>query len=108
MPPAKILEKITPPVTQNGVNAFIKAIDGIAPDMPLSFPTLFRDSEFAYLDWINIPMKDVLHTEQEYEYIAPIPGEAPIQMRSVLLTDREKAGLRFVAVSTEILSEGRL
>jgi len=79
-----------------------------SPLFPHTFPTIFRKSEFGWLDDMKINMRNLLHTEQEYEYLTPFQvGDLPI-VRTRVENVRERGGMRFVTLVSEVTCSGEL
>ena len=79
--------------------------DGVFPP---TFPTIFRKGEFAWLDQQEMKLKNLLHTEQEYEYLRPLePGKTP-KVVTRLKTKRARRGLIFFTLESEISIDGEV
>lgn len=73
-----------------------------------SFGTTFRTGEFEFLDKLKVDLKNLLHTEQEYEYIAPFEiGDIP-ESETSLVNSRERRSMAFVTLGTEVKVKGVL
>ncbi len=97
------------PVTLNQIENFAAAT--MAEHyfgLPLTFPTIFRAAEFKWLDRLKFDMRELLHTDQEYEYIAPLKeGDVPTIYTKI--TDfRERRGMTFVQLESEVRCEEKL
>ena len=97
------------PVTRTHISAFAEATRSEHfGDMPLTFPTVLRATEFQWLDRLKIDMRELLHTDQEYEYLAPLKdGDVPTVQTKI--TDfRERRGMTFVELESEVRCNDRL
>ncbi len=75
---------------------------------PPTFPTIYRWGEFEWLKRLGLDLRNLLHTEQEYEYLAPlVVGERP-RITTVLKQQRVKAGMTFLVLESGIECGGRL
>jgi hypothetical protein len=76
-------------------------------DDPPTFATIYRWGEFEWLKRLGVDLRTLLHTEQEYEYLAPlVVGERPRVSTSIRNT-RSKAGMTFITLETVITSGGK-
>lgn len=76
--------------------------------MPLTMPTLYRHAEFEWVSKLGLDMTYLLHTEQEYEYLYPLSEDAEVVFRTHVKSFRNRVGMAFVTLETEILTDGRL
>jgi hypothetical protein len=53
-------------------------------------------------------MMDVLHTEQVYEYYEPLPLDTPLEIVTRVESERERRGMRFISLHTDIRAKGKL
>lgn len=78
-------------------------------DLPTFF-TCWRAGEFELLDRMGIQLKQVLHGEQEYEFLAPIATGATVEFRTRLKDCMEKQGrgyaLHFLVFETDFRQSG--
>jgi hypothetical protein len=75
--------------------------------MPPTFPTIYRWGEFEWLKRLGVDLRNLLHTDQEYEYLAPlVAGEKP-KITTTLKSQRAKAGMTFLNLETVIECAGR-
>ena len=90
-------------LTAHHLSQFIQATrTQSANDFPLSFATLFRKAEFMWLERMNVDLRNLLHTDQEYEYFSPFQvGDIPL-ITTKLVQSRERKGMVFVTLATEI------
>ena len=92
-------------LTPERITAFRKSIT-LEHDwgVPATLATLFRESEFRWLDRMGVDLRHLLHTEQQYEYVSPlVPGEK-IAGETTLKRKRERKGLLLVTLETRIRS----
>jgi hypothetical protein len=99
----EVIEVKNGPLTQEGIAAFLRATRSeCVTGMPPTFPTVYRQSEFAWLHKLNIDMRNLLHTDQEYEYLVPLrQGDMPV-VQSKIVDARERSGLLFIVLETII------
>lgn len=75
---------------------------------PLTFPTVLRAAEFKWLDRLKFDMRELLHTDQEYQYVSPLrEGDVPMVITKVA-DFRERRGITFVVLESEIRCDDRL
>lgn len=82
-------------IDPESVMALSKVLNGESkpqPRVPLIYLTRFRKSEFEILEQMGIPLKDVLHGEQVYEYQRPLEVGQTIHIHSKLKNVIEKKG----------------
>src|ERR1700722_14156132 len=71
--------------------------------VPATLSTIFRDSEFAWVKRMGIEMRELVHTEQEYEYFSPFEtGESAVAVTTVKRR-RERSGLLLITLETRIV-----
>lgn len=74
---------------------------------PLTLPTIFRKPEFAWLDRLQIDLHELLHTEQEYEFVRTLrEGDSP-ELATRMADYRSRRGLLFVTLETDVTSFGQ-
>ncbi len=74
--------------------------------MPPTLATIYRASEFEWLARLNIDMRQLLHTDQEYEYLVPLEvGDAPVVTTRVK-DYRERRGMQFYVLESDIVCNG--
>jgi hypothetical protein len=97
------------PITSDHIREFAEATRSTQfQNTPLTFPTIFRTTEFRWLDRLRIDMHQLLHTEQEYEYFVPLrEGDEPV-IATRISDYRERRGLLFVTLETEVHCGGTL
>jgi acyl-CoA thioesterase FadM len=75
---------------------------------PLTFATIFRAAEFMWLDRLKFDMRELLHTDQEYEYIGSLK-EGDVPTIYTRITDfRERRGMTFVILESEVRCDEKL
>lgn len=74
--------------------------------LPPTFATIYRFGEFEWLRRAGVDLRNLLHTEQEYEYLAPLPLGAPARVTTVLSKRRTRAGMTFVTLQSTIRFHG--
>ena len=96
-------------LTSEHVAAFRKAtITQHFGMIPPTFATYFRWPEFEWLKRLNVDFKQLLHTDQEYEYISPLRyGDIP-EMATSLAGIKERRGLKFIRLETNVFVNGDL
>jgi len=83
--------------------AFEKAtLSEYAEGRPPTLPTIYRWTEFRWLERMKIDMSKLLHTDQEYLYSDDWDPTKQHQISTEILSDRERRGLRFVSVKTQV------
>src|SRR5574337_183893 len=86
-------------------------LDFVEPGAPVppTFTTVFTfwggSSLQAMLDQIGIKIWNVLHGEQEYEYLKPIYVGDTIAGQSVISNVYTRAGMNFVEISTDFKNQ---
>jgi N-terminal half of MaoC dehydratase len=75
-----VIEIREKPISREDLEAFTKAtLTEHSRAIPLTFPTTFRRPEFQWLDRLKVDMHQLLHTDQEYEYLKPLEvGDTPV------------------------------
>jgi hypothetical protein len=75
-------------------------------EAPPTFMTVFRQAEFELLDQMGIPLRSVLHADQEFRYSEPIRPGDEIEYQAVVSRAFEKTGssgaMRFLVFDTEV------
>lgn len=67
-----------------------------------TYPTTFRKGEFEFLDRLRVNLRNLLHTEQDYEYFSTFQlGDVP-EVETRLTSTKERRGMVFVSLSTEV------
>ncbi len=76
--------------------------------MPPTFATIYRWGEFEWLKKLGVDLRNLLHTEQEFEYLAPlVPGERP-KISTQLKSQRARAGMTFLVLESSIECAGKV
>ncbi len=72
---------------------------------PPTFLTVFRKAEFELFNRLGFDLSQVLHTEQEYQYTAPLMGRDQVEFTTVLTHVLEKLSvnhsMQFLTFETE-------
>lgn len=109
MPAPRINEAIElrlPRVTEQQISAFRHATRAGSPAVPPTLLTMFREPEFRWLEETKVDLRGLLHTDQEYVYLAPIEvGDEPVATAK-LVRFRERHGTTFITVETSIVCAG--
>ena len=89
------------------VEAFARAIGTMVEDEVCpTWITVCREGEFELLKKLGVPLAQVLHGEQEYQYLRPIKKADPMTYRTVLSQVMEKRGshamMTFMIFESEI------
>lgn len=70
--------------------------------VPPTLATVFRESEFAWLKRLGVNFDQMLHTEQEYQYLKPLQ----VGDRAVAVTPspqvRARSGMRMIHLKTTV------
>ncbi|MFM8316059.1 MAG: MaoC family dehydratase N-terminal domain-containing protein [Deltaproteobacteria bacterium] len=96
------------PLTSEKLSRFSEAVGAkysgtVAP----SFGTAFRKAEFQFLDRLKVDFKNLLHTDQEYEFLGQLGvGDIP-EVETKMLSARERRGMVFVVMETTISVKGQ-
>jgi len=94
------------PITTKDIELFSSATLSQHSSFPLTFPTRYRKAEFEFLILLNINMRNLLHTEQEYSYQSPlVVGDKPLVV-SQLKENKERRGMRFITIETQLICNG--
>ncbi len=101
--------------TQEQAALFFKAVSWQLPDrlgVPPTIATVFRKGEFEILNLLQIPLKQVLHGEQEYIFHKNLEPNKIYRCETILKNQHEKQGssgkLRFLVFSTKVCAEPEL
>ncbi|MBN23184.1 MAG: hypothetical protein CL678_18000 [Bdellovibrionaceae bacterium] len=79
-------------IDSDRVDAFRNAIESNCKKIPPTYVTIFRDGEFELLDKLKIPLNQILHAEQEYEYIEDLILNENYTVQTVFVKCVEKKG----------------
>jgi N-terminal half of MaoC dehydratase len=96
-------------ITRTVLDDFNRAISaqyalGAAP----TFATTLRKGEFEFLDRLKVNLKNLLHTDQTYEYQSPFClGDIP-EVETKLSSAKERRGMVFVNLESEVRVKGEL
>ena len=90
-------------ITPQHIDAFKEATrTGHTVGMPVSYATVYRSTEFQWLDRVGVDLRKLLHAEQEYEYLSPLKaGDQPVVVTRVKEW-RERRDMVFVTLETDI------
>ena len=107
VPMNEVIEYQETPITQTKTDAFLKGTHShYAQAIPPTYVTLFRRAEYDWLARLKIEIPELLHGDQQYEYLAPLQTDQPIQVRTKLASWKErntpKVRLIFVVMESEI------
>ena len=96
------------PITRAQIESFARATRSEHySDTPATYPTVFRWTEFRWLERLKLDLKGLLHTEQEYEYLQPLKqGDAPF-VSTRLAEHRERRGMVFIDLESDVKVDGR-
>ena len=93
------------------VNAF-KGSTSSAKPMPLSFVAALRDGPFAVFDDLEVPLKNLLHISQDYDYHAPLEIEKDLRHLTKILKLKEKTiklgDVYLMVLETDFLQDDEL
>jgi len=100
---------VTSPLLDNFRSALgASSIEG----MPPTFPTLFRKTEYDWLDRLNVNLKDLLHGDQEYLYHRNIRAGDRLHIKTAVTSIKERSvggsKMRWIRVTTELFSDEAL
>lgn len=96
------------PITSEHIKLFASAtVSENYVATPLTFPTIFRATEFRWLDRLQLDMRQLLHTEQEYEYIAPLREGDTLLITTRMTGWRQRKGLLFVTMESDVTCIGK-
>ena len=108
----KTFSTFTYAVERNKLREFLLAIGeddpayaGDDPPLPPTFPTLFAfwggTSLEDMLHEVGVEIRNVLHSEQEYEYLAPIHIGDTVRGQAAITNIYQKAGMDFMEIVTD-------
>jgi hypothetical protein len=97
------------PISQSVVDAFNNATESKHSfGIPLTFCTVFRKCEFQWLYDLNVDFRNLLHTDQEYEYLRPLKvGDRPL-IRTRLIDKKVRRSMNFYTLQTEVHCDGEI
>lgn len=91
------------PITEKQVSDFRNATGTrFTSGVPVTFPTMFRKAEFQFLDLCEVDMRQLLHVDQEYEYVSPVEVGDVLDVSTKIESVRERRGMYFFTLKTEI------
>lgn len=98
-----------PPVSRQSITQFVEATHSEHCGLdPLTFATIFRSTEFQWLDRLQVDLRQLLHTDQEYEFVAPLKeGDVPTIYTRVC-EHKERKGMRFVVLESEVRCDDQI
>jgi N-terminal half of MaoC dehydratase len=111
--PSGVIEVEEKPISRQDLEAFASAtLTQNSHSIPLTFPTTFRRPEFQWLDRLKVDMHQLLHTDQEYEYLTPLEvGDVPV-IRTRISDFKERkvrqGRLAIVVLESEVSCQGVL
>lgn len=90
-------------ITKDRVELFKSAVrlqytEGIPP----TYATTFRKGEFAFLDRFHVNLKNLLHTDQQYEYITPFCLDDIPEVTTEFVSTKERRGMIFVSIKSQV------
>lgn len=99
-------KSFTEEISRESIHRFSESIGApLTDEAPPTFLTIFRKSEFALFDHLDIPLSQVLHAEQEYTYERPLRAGDRVSFETVLTKALVKTGnsgtLSFMTFKTE-------
>jgi hypothetical protein len=98
-----LLEFAPDPLTHVGLDAFLRATETLyCQTIPLTIYTLYRRSEFLWLERIRVDLRKLLHTEQEYEFLRPMVIGESLLVKTKLADKKIRSSLGFYTLSSEI------
>ncbi|MBY0372146.1 MaoC family dehydratase N-terminal domain-containing protein [bacterium] len=97
------------PLTRNQIEKFAQATcSEHYADSPLTLPTILRAAEFKWLERLKIDMRELLHTDQEYEFVDGLrEGDVPV-VYTRITERRERRGMTFVVLESEVRCDERV
>lgn len=102
----EVIEMTLEPVTEAQIASFRHAVRSVSPSLPPTFLTRFREPEFRWLEKLKVDLRGLLHTDQEYAYVAPLAvGDVPL-VSAKLVRFRERQGTTFITVETTLTCDG--
>ena len=70
--------------------AFREAVQShYAPDIPPTVLTIFRELEWEWMARLEVSLDNILHTEQQYRFLAPILPDKPYRIITALKAFKE-------------------
>lgn len=75
--------------------------------LPPTYLTVFRKGEFELFQKLGIPLSQILHTDQTYEFLVPIQIGDEVEFKTEVTQVLEKAKMQFLSFETEFKVENR-
>jgi len=93
-------------ITAQAVDQFRYAVNAKATGFPPTYATLYRHTEFEWLARLGLKLENVLHTEQEYEYLDSLSyGDEP-HIETTVASHRERRGMHFLTLESKVICQG--
>lgn len=94
-------------LTDSHLKLFLEATRTLTTkNFPLSFATIFRRAEFLWLERMKVDLRNLLHTDQVYEYVTAFQiGDVP-KISTKMLQWRERRGMVFVTLESDVTVSG--
>lgn len=97
------------PLTEAEVRLFCEATRSThCVGVPPTFATIFRKAEFQWLSHMKVDMRNLLHTEQEYEYFEPLEVGDKLSITTSIQDWKERRGMVFTTLASEVCCEGKV
>ncbi len=95
-------------ITSEAVEKFKKATHTTySSGIPKTFVTLYRRAEFDWLGRLGVDFRNLLHTDQEYDYLEPLEvGDEPV-VRTKIADKKDRKSLTMLTLQSDIIVEGR-
>lgn len=109
----EFVEIVEPELTRELVDAFRRAtLSEFSPGFPLTFATTFRKSEFKWLNKLQVDLRNLLHTEQQYEFLIPFELADIPTIRTKIIDIKERKSKRgcltIVVLESSVLCAAQL
>lgn len=100
-----------PVINENSLSKFrIATGTQFTKKFPLTFPTVFRKPEFDWLDRLEVDMRELLHTDQQYFYFSALELGEKLQIKTWVSSFKERklkdSTLYIVGLTSEMNVEG--
>ncbi len=102
------VERIEPVLTLESVERFRRAVLATSAGVPPTLPTIFRTTEFGWLSKLNVDLRKLLHTDQEYEYLEPLVSGDELTACTCVESVRERKGMKLVVLKTDLSCAGKV
>ena len=95
-------------ISSERIRSFREAVglDPNADEVPPTYVTRFRQGEFELLARLGVPLQNILHAEQDYQYFERLKPGMKILYETTLANSFEKKGregsLRFLVTETRV------